>query len=89
MLPKRPLQDRLSQALSALEVGFDGGFEFFGDGEAVVDFGYYLTLLVKRRKWNANRFNQTQIWVWLNSTGCNFSRIRALEMKKALAGEVS
>ena len=35
---KRLLQDRLSQAFGAFEVGFDGGFEFFGDGEAAVDF---------------------------------------------------
>lgn len=35
---KRPLQDRLPQALGAFEAGFDGGFEFFGDGEAAVDF---------------------------------------------------
>jgi hypothetical protein len=46
---KRPLKNRLPQAVGAGEVGFDGGFEFFDDGQAVLDFGHDRFLFGERR----------------------------------------
>jgi hypothetical protein len=49
-------QDRLPHTFSAGEVGFDGGFEFVDDGQAVIDSRYDTFLSVQG--WKPGRPSQ-------------------------------
>ena len=52
-----PAQDRLAQALGALEVGIDLGFGLADQGEVAVYLGDDAVSLPVWRKWNANGSN--------------------------------
>lgn len=47
---ERATEDRLPQPRGALQVGKDGGLEFFGAAEAALDFGDDAVLLGKWRQ---------------------------------------
>ncbi|MDQ3563992.1 MAG: hypothetical protein M3436_07570 [Pseudomonadota bacterium] len=55
----------LSQPLGAIEVGRDGGFEFFDHGEAALDFGDDAVALGQRRKRDDQRLQLCAIHIGL------------------------
>ena len=75
-------ENRLAQTVGAGEVGFDGCFEFFDDGQAALDFGDDLFLFVMGRKGHIDCLDNRGIQIRLGGTLINSPKSSCLGVQE-------